>query len=191
MTMALRQKAGNLLTRVGSRKGSDSSSASTPSRLPAQVQFLGILLLLTLVLSGAVVKLSLHMQHVEATAQARTDAVEAAKKHAKTILSYNYQTLETNIQRATAASTGQFKKEYEKNAPQLLKQAKNEKATVRAQVMATSVVRANPDQVVTLMFVNQVTVKKGQNRPHFSSNRVRLTLTEVDGDWLVSKLEAL
>ncbi len=62
---------------------------------------------------------------------------------------------------------------------------------VTAEVAASSVVRAAENQVVVLLFVDQTTTSTRLEGPKVDLNRVRLTMTRVDGDWLVSEVVAL
>ena len=50
---------------------------------------------------------------------------------------------------------------------------------------------ASRDRVEVLLFVDQTTVRTGLEQPRVEQNRVRLTLDDVDGRWLVSGLDAL
>ncbi|MDQ1697704.1 MAG: hypothetical protein QOJ03_3057, partial [Frankiaceae bacterium] len=51
------------------------------------------------------------------------------------------------------------------------------------------------DEVVVLLFVDQASVKQvaGEKTPttRIDQSRVRMTMTKVGGDWLVSQLDAL
>ena len=65
------------------------------------------------------------------------------------------------------------------------------RAVVKADVAASSVVRADQNRVVVLLFVNQTTTSTRLDAPKVDLNRVRLTMDRVDGRWLVSKVVAL
>jgi Mce-associated membrane protein len=69
--------------------------------------------------------------------------------------------------------------------------AEEVKAVVKAEVVASSVVRASQDRVVVLLFVNQTTTSTRVEGPQVDLNRVRMTLTRVGGDWKVSAVTAL
>lgn len=69
--------------------------------------------------------------------------------------------------------------------------ATENKAVVAAEVAATSVVDADPDRVVVLMFVNQTTTSSRLERPQVDQNRVELTLVRTGGKWLVSQVKGL
>jgi Mce-associated membrane protein len=65
------------------------------------------------------------------------------------------------------------------------------RAVVKADVAASSVVRADQNRVVVLLFVNQTTTSTRLDAPKVDLNRVRLTMDRVHGRWLVSKVVAL
>ena len=69
--------------------------------------------------------------------------------------------------------------------------AEQYKVVVKAEVTAASVVRAGDDRVVALLFVDQTTTSTRLEGPKVDLNRVRMTLVEQDGKWLVSELDAL
>ncbi|MGH3588053.1 MAG: hypothetical protein ACRDQ0_17235, partial [Pseudonocardia sp.] len=69
--------------------------------------------------------------------------------------------------------------------------AEKVKAEVEAQVVASSVTRASPNQADVLLFVNQTTTSTASNgEPQTALNRVLLDMREVDGTWLVNKITA-
>ena len=131
----------------------------------------------------------------DTTAHARRDALQAATVAVRDLLSYDYRTLDTDVRRAKAHTTGAFAQQYAQTAGQLLGEAKQLKAIVQASVGLPGVVSAGRDQVVVLVFVDQASVKQlpGQKSPttRIDQSRVQLTMTKVHGAWLVSALSAL
>ena len=131
----------------------------------------------------------------DATAHARHDALQAATVAVRDLLSYDYRTLDADIQRAKTRTTGAFSQQYAQTSGQLLGEAKQLKAIVQASVGLPGVVSASGDQVVVLVFVDQASVKQlpGQKTPttRIDQSRVQLTMTKVGGKWLVSALSAL
>lgn len=152
-----------------------------------------VLLLLAVAVSAVGVgALYQRAHHAAAVEQARTAAVEAARSHATEILAYDHRTLDHDIAQAKATTTGDLRKDYSQLTADLVgPKAKKNKVVVRADVLGSAVVEASPDEVVVLLFVNQVTQSKLLDGPRVDQNRVRMTLTEVDGKWLASDLAAL
>lgn len=61
------------------------------------------------------------------------------------------------------------------------------KATVRN----GAVVSADTDQVVMLVYLDQATTSKALTAPRLDNVGVRVTVSDVDGKWLVSQLDRL
>lgn len=128
----------------------------------------------------------------DSLSKTRSDALAAARSHAQVILSYDYRTLDADFAKAQAALTGKFKKDYARTTSTVVRpSAEQYKVVVKAEVTAASVVRATDHQVVTLLFVDQTTTSTRLEGPKVDLNRVRMTLVEKDGKWLVSELDAL
>lgn len=154
-----------------------------------------VLLVLCVVAAAVLGGLLLQRQGREATESARTAAISAARAAASDILGYDYRSVEASIRRARASTTGAFRTEYDKTAKTLLPQSKQLKAIVQATVGSAAAIDTRRDRVVVLLFVDQATVKQvpGEKTPttRIDQSRVRLTMTRVDGRWLVSELAAL
>jgi Mce-associated membrane protein len=122
-------------------------------------------------------------------------ALTAAKTDAHAILSYDYRSISRDIAAAKADTTGVFSRQYAGTAARLLSEAKQVKAIVQATIGSAGVVSSVPGNVVVLLFVDQASVRQtpGQKTPttRIDQSRVRMTMTEVNGKWLVSALAAL
>ncbi|MGH3319804.1 MAG: hypothetical protein ACRDN9_06410 [Streptosporangiaceae bacterium] len=156
-----------------------------------RVQVVVILGLLALILAATVGVLFRQAREHDAVVQARQAALAAARSDAGELLSYDYRTLKHDFATGKADATGQFRKQYAETTSKLVgPQAKKSKAVVKARVLNTAVVRAEPDQVVVLLYVDQTT-QSTNAKTRIDQNRVRMTLDKVGDAWLVSKLEAL
>jgi Mce-associated membrane protein len=122
-------------------------------------------------------------------------AVAAAKSEVHSILSYDYRSISTDIARAKLDTTGVFAHQYASTASQLLSEAQQVKAIVQATIGSSGVVSSAPNQVVVLLFVDQASVRQtsGKTTPttRIDQSRVRVTMSRVNGKWLVSDLAAL
>lgn len=155
-------------------------------------QVLVVLALAALVLAGSVFYLLGQVKEAQAADEAGDAAVSAAKSDAQEILSYDYRSLDNNFQQGLADTTGGFRTQYQQTTGQLVRpQATQQKVIVQAAVMNAGLISASDDNAVVLLFVDRVTTKAGQSKPTFNQDRVRMTLTKVNGKWLVSKLDAL
>ncbi|GAA2857293.1 hypothetical protein GCM10010472_13310 [Pseudonocardia halophobica] len=121
---------------------------------------------------------------------ARTAATAAAEQKVTDLLSYDYRSIATDQDGRTAMLTGQFKDDY----GSLLKDvvapaAAQQQLTTRSNVVSTSVVGTDgTDTVTLLMFLNQTTQSSAKPDPTLSGSRLRVTVQEVDGNWLVSEM---
>jgi Mce-associated membrane protein len=146
----------------------------------------------------AAVVVALLARHVDSSAtkdDARAAAVVAAQRDAHDLLSYDYRSLDRDVARAQAETTGTFARQYRATASQLLAEARQVRAIVQATVSTPGVVRASADTVVVLVFVDQASVKQlpGQKSPttRIDQSRVRMTMQNAHGRWLVAQLDAL
>jgi len=125
-------------------------------------------------------------------ASTRSDALAAARAHAQTILSFDHRTLDADCARAGRVLARTFKSEYGETTDTVVRpSAEQYKVVVKAEVTAASVVRASENRVVVLLYVDQTTTSTRLEGPKVDLNRVRMTLVENDGNWLVSELDAL
>ena len=126
---------------------------------------------------------------------ARSRALTAAARIARDILSYDYRTIDRDLSRARAETTGVFAGQYAAAAAQLRTQALATHAIVQARVRDTGIVTANSHQAVILVFADQVSVTrlKAAQVPttRLIPSAVQMTLTRVGGRWQVSALSAL
>lgn len=108
------------------------------------------------------------------------------------MLGYDYKDFDRHTTEVSSLLTGSFKAEFIQAATIRLKPlAIQNQAVVQAKAVSVSVMSA-PDQetVRVLAFVDQSTTSAKLARPHIDQNRVILTMSHVDGRWLVSKVEA-
>lgn len=67
-----------------------------------------------------------------------------------------------------------------------LSAAREQSSTADTDLIASSVVRADPEEVVLLVFVNQRTHRSPSEAVQLSALRIVLTMTRVDGRWMIS-----
>ncbi|WP_217240461.1 hypothetical protein [Streptomyces sp. AC555_RSS877] len=158
---------------------------------------LGVLLVAGLV---AVAVLGWQYRDGRRTEAARTEAVAAARKAAPSVLSYDYRHLERDFAKARTHLTGDFSSEYGKTTKTVVgPTAKKYQGVVKATIAApgsggtpaASVVSASPDEVVVLLFVNQVTESTQVSGSRVDLNRVRMTMSRTTDAWKVSAVDAL
>jgi Mce-associated membrane protein len=124
--------------------------------------------------------------------EARRAAQAAGERHAVTLLSYDHRHLDRDFARAADVLTGSFADDYAETTEEVVRPTALEvKAVVTAEVVSSSVVRADENRVVLLLFVDQTTTSTRLEGPKVDLNRVRMTLSRTGGQWLVSGVDAL
>ncbi|MFE1878402.1 hypothetical protein [Streptomyces diastatochromogenes] len=174
---------------------------SAPARPPRLPRVLTAALCLALVAAlAAAAALGWQYRQGQQTAQARTEALAAARKAAPVVLSYDYRHLDRDFARARALLTGAFRDQYGRTTKTVVgPTAKKYHGVVKATVAAptdggapaVSVVSAAPDRAVVLLFVNQITQSTQVSGARLDLNRVRMTLARTADGWKVSAVDAL
>jgi Mce-associated membrane protein len=164
------------------------------------LRFVVLATLVVVTIASAVVAFFMHRSTSDTRAlrsveSARQDAVAAAMQDVPKILGYDYRHLSSDISGAKALSTGQFLSDYSSTAQKVLASAPSVKGIVTATVADQAVIKAQPDRVTLLLFVDHESVKqlKGQKTPttRIDPFRVQVTMSKVHGRWLVSDLEGI
>jgi Mce-associated membrane protein len=144
---------------------------------------------------ATIIGLALHDRSVSAEEDARSDALSAAGRSVEQILSYDYRSIEEDIDATKELTTGALREQYDTTAPSLLSQARQVRAIVQASVGSAGVMSVDDDRVVVLLFVDQATVKQvgaaAEPTTRIDQNRIRVTMSKVGDRWLVSELAAL
>jgi Mce-associated membrane protein len=118
-------------------------------------------------------------------------ATAAARTAVETMLSYDYKTFDQHTAEVDKLLTGSFRTEFDNGTRQSVRPlAVANQAVVQARASEVGVMSASDNTVRVLAFVNQATTSAKLDRPQVDQNRVILTMSRVDGRWLVSKVEA-
>ena len=121
-------------------------------------------------------------------AAAAKAAVTAASEGTVATLSYGPETLDKDLAAAKSHLTGNFLKYYTDFSDSVLRQAVREKSVkTTAVVLRAALQELDPDKAVALVFVNQSTQSKDKPEPTYSNSSVTITMTKVDGKWLISE----
>ena len=150
------------------------------------------LLLVTALMAAAAAYLWLQVRDHDRTEAARRSGLEASRDAARLLFSYDYRSLDKDFATGRALTTGEFRNQYDKTTTKVVADvAKQYKAVVKANVVGAGVVRATPDTVVTVVYVNQVTTSTRVTGEKVDLSRVRMTLHRSGGKWLVTSVNAL
>ena len=138
---------------------------------------------------AAAVFTGLQANRASATADARTEALAAAKTRVPELLSYENATLKEDLAQAIAQTTGAFTDDYRTILTDVVSPTATEREiSTKAAVGAAGVVSADRDEVVVLLFLTQST-SAAQGGTTVSGSRVEVTM-ERDGDaWKIAGLK--
>ena len=165
-------------------------AAATGARRADVVSLVALLLAVSLTLTAGL--LVLRARAEAAVERARHQGQASAESAAVDLLSYDYRHLDRDFARARRSLTGRFADDYAATTEKVVRPtAEQVHAVVRAEVAASSVVRASVDQVVVLLFIDQTTTSTRLQEPKVDLDRVRITLQPRAGRWLVSGVSAL
>ena len=151
---------------------------------------LAVVTIAAMALAGAVFlfQYSPEQQTNDAVRQAATEAAEAG---AVAVLSYSPDTLDRDIANAKSHLTGNFLAYYNKFTQAILADAAQQKQVMTtAEVVEAAAADLRPDSAVVLVFVNKMTSSKRQP-PRMTPATVRVTLTKVNGSWLISEFDPI
>jgi Mce-associated membrane protein len=117
-------------------------------------------------------------------------AIQAASDGAAAALSYSSESIDRDFARARSHLTGEFLAYYDKFTKDIVMPTVKEKhLTQTTTVVRAAVSELHPHSAVVLVFLNETTTSKDKREPLITPGSVRITLTKVDGSWLISKLD--
>jgi Mce-associated membrane protein len=173
-------------TDARSNTPSGNDTESSTSRLPLIAGALGVVVLVFAVLVGW---LGYGKIQDAAAESARTEAVAAAEEQAVAMLAYDFENVDEQTAAAGEGLTGDFRDEYMSLMQNIIAPGAKEKSiSVQVSVQGSSVVSADADHAVTLLFLNQITTSSENPEAVSSGSRVRVELENQDGRWLVNRL---
>jgi Mce-associated membrane protein len=117
-------------------------------------------------------------------------AIQAASDGAVAALSYSPESMDQDFARARSHLTGDFLAYYDKFTKEFvipMVQQKQLRQTATVARAAVSELEAN--SAVVLVFIDETTTGKDKPQPLITPSSVRITLTKVNGSWLISKLD--
>lgn len=119
-------------------------------------------------------------------------ALTAASEDAVAVLSYSPDSIDHDLAVANSHLTGQFGRYFRDFSKQFVAPAVREQdVKASATVLRAAVSQLHPDSAVVLLFIHQTTTSKDKPEPALTSSNVRVTLTKVNGSWLMSGFEPI
>jgi Mce-associated membrane protein len=117
-------------------------------------------------------------------------AIRAASDGAVAVVSYSSDTLDRDFAKAKSDLTGEFLAYYNKFSQEIVAPAvRGKHLTQQAAVVRAAISELHPNSAVVLVFLNETTTEKDKPQPLTTPSSVRITLTKVNGSWLISKLD--
>lgn len=118
--------------------------------------------------------------------------IRAASDGAVAALSYSPDSIDRDIANAKSHLTGDFLAYYNKFTKELVTLiVRQQHIRQTAAVVRAAVSELHPNSAVVLIFLNETTTSKDKPQPLATPSSVRVTLTKVNGSWLISKLDPL
>jgi Mce-associated membrane protein len=119
-------------------------------------------------------------------------AIRAASDGAVAALSYSPDSMDRDFANAKSHLTGEFLAYYNKFTEQLVAPMVQQKhITQTAKVVRAAVSELHPELAVVLVFLNQTATSNDKPQPLVTPSSVRVTVTKVNGSWLISKMDPL
>lgn len=120
-------------------------------------------------------------------AAAEQSVLDAAKEGTVAALSYAPESLDKDLDTAKSHLTGDFLTYYSQFTDQVVRPAvKQKQVSTNAEVVRAAVSEMHPDTATVLLFVNQTTTSADRADPSMAASSVVVTMTKVDGKWLIS-----
>ncbi|WP_421844958.1 hypothetical protein [Mycobacterium sp.] len=149
-----------------------------------------ILILLVLITAGTTAWLYVkqYQPDQQTNPSVENAVLRAASEGTVALLSYAPDTLDEDFATARSHLAGDFLAYYNQFTEQYVAPAAKEKALrTSAEVVRAAVSELKPDSAVVLVFVNQRTMNKDHPEPSVAASSVLVTMSRIDGTWMISK----
>jgi Mce-associated membrane protein len=122
---------------------------------------------------------------------AANQVIKAAGDGAVALLTYSPDTLNRDFANAKSRLTDSYLAYYQQFADQIVAPSAQHGITTSTSVVKSAVLELHPNSAVVLVFVKQKTASKQKPEPVVTSSSLQVTLTKVNGSWLIEKFNAL
>lgn len=163
------------------------------SRTLRNVKVVPVTLILLLLISGGVATW-LYFERYQPNRQTDPSVaravIRAASDGTVALLSYSPESLDKDFATAKSHLSGDFLSYYNQFTEQIVGPAAKEKSLkTTARVIGAAVSELHPNSAVVLVYVDQSTTSKDRPDPSESASSVLVSLTRVNGNWLITKFE--
>lgn len=175
-----------------SSKESDRSGRSEPRAWP-KVKAVPVVLISLLLLSGGAATWLYFKQYrpdKQTDAGVASAVINSASDGTVAMLSYSPETLDKDFAAAKSHLSGDFLSYYNQFTEQIVAPAAKQKSLkTTARVLGAAVQELHPDSAVVLVLVDQSTTSKDNPDPSMAASSVLVSLSRVDGSWLINKFD--
>ncbi|RAV00287.1 hypothetical protein DQP58_01065 [Mycobacterium colombiense] len=170
----------------------DRDESSTPAAR-RRVKVVPVILIVLLLLSGGTATWLYFKQYrpdKQTDASVASAVANAASDGTVALLSYSPESLDKDFANAKTHLSGDFLSYYNQFTEQIVAPAAKQKSLkTNARVLGAAVQELHPNSAVVLVLVDQSTTSKDNPDPAMASSSVRVSLTQVNGAWLITKFD--
>jgi Mce-associated membrane protein len=118
--------------------------------------------------------------------------VNAASDGTVALLSYSPESLDKDFANAKSHLSGDFLSYYNEFTEQIVAPAAKQKSLkTTAHVIGAGLSELHPNSAVVLVFVDQSTTSKDRPDPAMAASTVRVSMTRINGSWLITKFDPI
>ena len=176
----------------------DSATPSKPGasgepRARHKVKVVPVVLILLLLISGGAATWLYFKQYrpdKQTDAGVASAVINSASEGTVALLSYSPESLDKDFAAAKSHLSGDFLSYYNQFTEQIVAPAAKQKSLkTNARVLGAAVQELRPDSAVVLVLVDQSTTSKDNPDPSMAASSVLVSMTRVNGTWLITKFD--
>jgi Mce-associated membrane protein len=165
------------------------------SRMLRNVKLVPVVLILLLLISGGAATW-LYFERYQPNRQIDTNVERTVKRAASdgtvALLSYSPESFDKDFAAAKSHLSGDFLAEYSKRIEQVVAPATKQKSVkTTARVLGAAVSELHPNSAVVLVYIDQSTTGKDSPDPIEEASSVLVSMIKVNGNWLITKFDAI
>ncbi|MFZ2526738.1 MAG: twin-arginine translocation pathway signal [Rhodococcus sp. (in: high G+C Gram-positive bacteria)] len=167
----------------------DTAPATAPRRLISARMLLPLLAVVSVAVASGLY-FGLYRVDLRTDDDVAHAVLDAATSGSTALLSYSPDTIDEDIAAATSHLTGDFLAYYTEFTDQVVVPAAREKSVdTTASVVRAAVSDLREDAATVLVYINQTTTSADKPDPTATSSSVLVSLSHVDGRWLISAFD--
>ena len=181
------EKAPRRRGRRAARSDDGGDDGGAPARTRASFPLVPVLaVLLVLLLAGVGFLWFTRPEASSVRTDDYVDALQAARSGVVDMTSFDYLTLDDDIEQIKRVATGDLEKEAAEQLDSRRQQITDSQATVNTEVVGAGVTRADSDDATVLLVIQSTQKSTASEQAQVVRYRIRVELTKEDGRWLLS-----